>query len=84
MQYERINDARKGFTFFEGRLNSCSAKDRITAVEVTVAQELNQGTMSKSGCFRFRLAFLRYFFSIKKVPNSKFETMILQDIIATL
>ncbi len=84
MQYERINGAGKGFRLIEGRLISRSSKGRITAVEVTVAQQLNQGTMSKSGCFRFRLAFLRYFFSIKKVPNSKFETMILQDVIARL
>jgi hypothetical protein len=37
-------------------------KSRITNVEVTVVQKLNQGTISKSGCNRFGVPFFGYFF----------------------
>ncbi len=41
-------------------------KNRITNVQATVVQKLNQGTIPQSGCYRLRAPFLVLFWRSKK------------------
>ena len=41
-------------------------KDQGTPAEATVVQKLNQGTIPKTGCYRFRGSFFGYFFGQAK------------------
>jgi len=55
-------------SFGQARLNGFirAGVHQRTEAEVTVALQLNQGTPPKTGCYRFRSAFLVTFFSQKK------------------
>jgi len=47
------------------------ALNDVTKDEVTVAQKLNQGTIPKTGCYRFRVCFFGSFLHKQKRTNKK-------------
>ena len=45
------------------------ALNNVTEVEFTVAQKLNQGTIPKTGCYRFSGVLFWFFFAQTKKNN---------------